>query len=64
MVAIIQAIFFVSYKGFFSKYTNLKYIDLMYIFVVACGLIFIYEDLFKKRKQRKYRRVLKKYRPH
>lgn len=61
MMLIIQGLFFLSYKVIFSKYTNLGYIDLMYGFAFVCALLFIYEDLVKKRKQKKYRNVLKKY---
>jgi uncharacterized membrane protein YeaQ/YmgE (transglycosylase-associated protein family) len=62
MVAIIQALFFIAYKVVFSRYTKLSYMDLMYGFIGVCILLFIYEDLLKKRKQKKYRHVLKKYR--
>lgn len=61
MMLIIQGLFFLSYKVFFSKYTNLEYMDLMYGFSFVCVLLFIYEDLVRKRKQKKYRNVLKKY---
>lgn len=50
MVAIIQALFFISYKVVFSRYTKLSYMDLMYGFIGVCILLFIYEDLLKKRK--------------
>ena len=61
MVLIIQGLGFLSYKVFFSKYTDLEYMDLIYVYAFVCVLLFIYEDWFKKRKQKKYRNVLKRY---